>query len=142
MLIGVWERLRGYDKWTSTVANVQSSTLTPISFGDDSKGAGGSKNVIGWQSVCAISWEDQHQTRHTASFEVFEESPLYQLRDGDTVKIRFNPDEPAQFYLPGLLQSQFMRSWKMGVWAALATLVLIAFLMAWFGPNILNAFSH
>ena len=87
-------------------------------------------------------WEDRHCVQHTAEFEVFEESPLYQLSDGDRVTIRFNPNNPAEFYLPGLLQSKLSRTWKLGVWAVLTILVLIGFVVGWFGPSILNAFSR
>jgi len=92
--------------------------------------------------VCKIAWEDRHSIEHTAEFEVFEESPLYQLTERDTVKIRFNPEKPAEFYLPGLLQSKLARTWKLGIWAVLAILIFIGFVVAWFGPSILNAFSH
>jgi hypothetical protein len=143
MLIEIWERFRGYDEWTPTVATVQSSILAPVGFGDLSEGKGGKNELsLGWQSVCKIVWQDQHRVQHTAAFEVFEESPLYQLCDGDTVGIRFNPDRPAEFYLPGLLQSKLVRTWKLGLYAVLLVLILIALVAAWFGPNIMNAFSH
>jgi hypothetical protein len=142
MLIEIWENLRGYDKWTPTVATVQSSTLTPVQFGDVKEGKDGNEQAIAWQSVCKIVWEDRHCIQHTAEFELFEESPLYQLTDRDTVSIRFNPNKPAEFYLPGLLQSRLARTWKLGIWAVLAILVFIGVVVAWFGPGILNAFSH
>jgi hypothetical protein len=92
--------------------------------------------------VCKIVWEDQHRVQHTAGFEAYEESPLYQLTERDSISIRFNPDKPAEFYLPGLLQSRLARTWKMAIWAVLAILLFTAFVVAWFGPSILNAFSH
>ena len=92
--------------------------------------------------MCRIVWQDRQGIQHTAEFEVFEESPLYQLADRDTVSIRFNPKKPAEFYLPGLLQSKLARTWKLGIWAVLAILVFIGVVVAWFGPSLLRAFSH
>lgn len=137
VLIEAWENLRGYRNWTPTKATVQSSTLSGIEFG---KGA--AKQSVALQSVCKIAWRDQDQVSHNAEFEVSEESPLYQLCDGDLVDIRFNPRKPDEFYLPGLIQSRLARTWKLTMYGVLFILVLIAIIVAWFGPNILNAFSH
>ena len=65
-----------------------------------------------------------------------------QLTDRDTVKIRFNPNKPAEFYLPGPLQSKLARTWKLGIRAVFAILVFIGLVAAWFGLSILNAFSR
>ena len=137
VLIEVWERARGYNTWMPTKAIVQSSTVSGIKFGKDA-----AKQTAAWQSVCKIVWQDQHGTSHAATFDVFEESPLYQLCDGDTVDIRFNPKRPDAFYLPGLIQSRLSRTWKLTLWGALLLLVLIGFAITWFGPNILTALSH
>jgi hypothetical protein len=142
MLIEIWERLHGYNKWTPTLATVESSTLTPIRFGDDTAGKDGKGRAIAWQSMCKIAWDDQDRTRHTAEFEVFEESALYQLTGGDTVTIRFNPNKPEEFHLPGLLQSRLGKLWKMGIWVVLAILTAVLFVVFWFGPSIITALSH
>ena len=92
--------------------------------------------------MCKIVWQDQHGTSHAATFDVFEESRLYQLCDGDTVDIRFKPKRPDAFYLPGLIQSRLARTWKLTLWGVLLLLVLIGCAIAWFGPNILSALSH
>ena len=137
VLIEIWEHLRGYHNWTPTKATVQSSTLSGVEFGRDA-----SKQTVAWQSVCRIVWQDRDRVPHRAEFEVFEESSLYQLCDGDTVDIRFNPQKPDQFYLPGLIQSRLAKVWKLSIFAVLFVLVIIAVAVVWFGPHILNAFSH
>jgi hypothetical protein len=142
MLIEVWERLRGYDKWTPAVATVQSSTLAGVGFGNAGKKGGGKELVFGWQSVCRIVWQDHHCIQRSAAFEASEGSPLYQLREGDTVDIRFNPDRPAEFYLPGLLKSNLAGAWELGLCAVGVILVFIALVVAWFGPIIPEVFSH
>lgn len=123
-------------------ATVKSSVLARVDLDAERQTANAKKPAIGWKSNCTISWNDQNGSEHTAMFEAFEESPLYQLVDGDEVGIRFNPLEPAEFYLPGLLDSKLAQAWKTGVFTVLIILVCIALLAAWFGPNLLNAFSH
>lgn len=137
MLIQVWEHLRGYRNWTPTNATVISSTLSGIEFGENV-----AKHPVAWQSVCKIVWQDQDRVPHKAEFKVFEESPLYQLCDGDSVDIRFNPTKPDQFYLPGPIQSRLWKAWKVNIFAVLIILFLIGIAVAWFGPIILNAVSH
>src|SRR6202035_1860266 len=96
MLIKAWERLRGYETWTPTAATIQGSRLENAGFGD-------------LLSVCTIVWHDQDRGLHTGEFEVVEGSQLYQLCEGDTVDIRFNPAKPDEFYLPNLLHSKLTR---------------------------------
>jgi hypothetical protein len=132
MLIELWEHFRGYDKWTPAVAIVQSTTLSrvgEISQNDKSK----PPLALGWESVCTIRWEDQNQIEHTAVFQAFEESPLYQLIEGDTVNIRFNPAKPSEYYLPGLIESGLTRTWKLTVYGLMLIVLaigLIVFLLA------------
>jgi hypothetical protein len=142
MLIEFWERLRGYDKWTETAATVQSSTLDNFRFGSESEKQAGRGQPLVWQSVCKIEWKDHHDNQFTATFEAFEESPLYQLRAGDTVTIRFNPQRPAEFYLRGLLKSDLAYSWKIGVYTIMLVLVFVAIFGLWFSPAILRVVFH
>src|SRR5580692_5856542 len=115
MLIELFARLRGYDKWTPAVATVQSTTLSRV--GDVGNDKSKPALALGWESACKIKWQDRNQIEHTAVFQAFEESPLYQLCEGDTVNIRFNPAKPSEYYLPGLIQSGLTRTWKLTVYA-------------------------
>jgi hypothetical protein len=135
-MIDFWERFRGYSKWTQTVATVQSSTLDSVSFGSASEMKAGKGQPLVWQSECKIVWEDLQGNQYTATFEAFEESPLYQLCDGDTVNIRFNPRRPTEFYLRGLFQSDLTYTWKMAIYIIGFILFVIAFLC----PEIIRAF--
>lgn len=125
--IDLWERLRGYDKWTPAVATVQSMELSRVGEigGDKSK----PPVAVGWESVCRISWQDQNQTEHTAVFEAYEESPLYQLMEGDTVDIRFNPAKPSEYYLPGLIQSGLSKTWQLTLFTLMLIVLGIGFLV-------------
>jgi hypothetical protein len=72
--------LRGYDKWTSAVAMVQSATLSRV--GEVGNGKSNPSVALGWESSCEIRWEDQNQIEHTAVFQAFEESPLLPIMRG------------------------------------------------------------
>lgn len=113
MLIEIWERLRGYHNWTPAKATVQSAALSRV---------GG---AFAWQSICTISWRDQQHSEHTAAFKAFEESPLYQLCEGDTVGIRFNPANPSEFYLPGLMESQLTRTGRVALYGFMLVVLAI-----------------
>lgn len=131
MLIEIWEHLRGYDRWMPTVATVQSTELSRVGeIGNDKSKP---PIALGWESVCKITWLDQNQVERTAIFQAYEESPLYQLVEGNTVEIRFNPTNPSEYYLRGLIESGVIRTWRLTVYAVLLTvlgIVLILFLLA------------
>jgi hypothetical protein len=124
MLIEWWEHLRGYDRWTPAVATVQTTTLSRV-------GEIKSKppQALGWESICRIRWRDQNQTEHTAVFQAFEESPLYQLCEGDMLDIRFNPASPSEYYLPGLIQSTLTRTWKLTVYTLMFIVLGVLFII-------------
>jgi hypothetical protein len=118
-----------YEKWTTTVATVQTSRVEDAGFGD----------VL---SICTIVWQDQDRVLHTGEFEVVEGSPLYQLCEHDTVDIRFNPTKPDEFYLPNLIQSKLVRISRLTFFSVLVILVIVGIAVSWFGPHVLNAISH
>jgi hypothetical protein len=125
VLTGFWERLRGLDKWTSTEATVESCKVRESHFGAT-------------QSVCKISWRDNQGSPQSGKFKVDEESPLFQLIEGDKVSIRFNPQRPAQFHLSGIFRSRLVQARKSALYALMILLAMVALAVAWFGPNILN----
>lgn len=126
-LIGLWEHLRGYDKWTPAVATVLSTELSRVGEigGDRSK----PPLAVGWESICKIRWQDQNQIEHTAVFEAYEDSPLYQLLEDDTVNIRFNPSRPSEYYLPGLMQSGFSRAWQLTLFTLMLIILGVGFIV-------------
>jgi hypothetical protein len=114
MLIEIWERLRGYDKWIQAEATIKSSQLA--------RSASEGPPMLEWQSTCVLLWKDSSGQEHTSVFEVRDNSPLFQLYDGQTVVIRYNPANANEFYLPGVLKSRVMSRIK---WTA-ATIVTAA----------------
>jgi hypothetical protein len=138
MLIELWEKLRGYDKWVEADAKIESAKLIEVKFprSDDLNKSKG--NPIGWKSECRISWLDQNGNEHKDSFEADEESPLYQLCEGDTFRIRFDPENPAAFHVRGLLASNVTTAWKTVVWSVLLVLMATAF----FAPEIFRLLAR
>jgi hypothetical protein len=129
MLIEIWERLRGYDKWLETDATIQSSRLTDVEVGEIRGRGGPRRPVIASESDCTIAWTDANGEKHTAVYEVFEDSPLYQLYEGQTVTIRYNPADPDQFYLRGVLRSQIVTRFSWRLLPLLAILVYLLFFL-------------
>ncbi len=107
MLIEIWERLRGYDKWVQTLATIESSNLAEVEIGEIRASRWvHSQPVEEWNSHCVLTWLDNSSNSHEDEFEVAEDSPLFQLYDGQTVMIRYNPTNPDQFYLRGVSGSK------------------------------------
>ncbi len=113
MLIELWERLRGYDKWIETKAKVRSSTEQKTE-----QYYRGRKYEIR-SSDDGLAWTDTQGVEHSANFDVPEDSPLYQLIGGESVTIRYDPQDPNRFYYPDLLSS------KVKVFAHSAYLLLL-----------------
>ncbi|MES2393665.1 MAG: DUF3592 domain-containing protein [Acidobacteriota bacterium] len=123
MILELWERLRGYDKWPEATARMDRADMETRPHYDRS----GNVSYT-YTSSDQISWTDASSTRHSASFRVPESSPLYMLVDGNTVTIRYNPARPGHFYWRPLLQSRIATAvrgvlWTLCVFAAIALLL-------------------
>lgn len=101
MLIEIWERLRGYDKWIQTEARISSSKMEKTPHYDR-----GGREFDTWSSENELVWTDQSGQTQSAGFSVPDDSPLYQLIGGETVPIRYDPSDPDQYYFPDLLRSR------------------------------------
>jgi hypothetical protein len=103
MLIEIWEKLRGYDKWVNAAATIERSDVeeTPYNNRD------GSVSYF-YEAGDVIAWVADG-TKHFANFNVEEGSQLFQLVGGESVAIRYNPKDPDEFYYPDLLRSRVNR---------------------------------
>jgi len=102
MLTEIWLRQRGYDKWVQTEATILSSELAEPDAGllrSEKSGKLNSRDQFYWHSTCVIGWKDGSDSFHTASYSVPEWSQLFQLYEGQTVFIRYNPACPGEYYL-------------------------------------------
>lgn len=130
MLIEIWERLRGYDKWIETQASIESSNLekTPIA---DRYG-----NVVDYSYASGdmLTWTDHQGEKQYGDFTVPDDSPLYQLVGGETVTIRYDPASPDRFYFRDLLRTKVHTAVK-------TTLVVLLFLIVFGGFALLNIAS-
>jgi hypothetical protein len=134
MLIEAWERLRGYDKWIQTEATIKSSQLDEVEvarvrtsrYGDD-------EPIMEWQSTCSLAWTDNTGRTRTADYEVSESSSLFQLYDGQTETIRYNPANPDEYYIRDLLRDKVVSTlkWKVGPARGVAGLLAVYFFSAW-----------
>jgi len=92
MLIEIWERLRGYHKWTESQATIESANVEKTAIT-------GSADPVRYTSASAntLAWNDQTGQKHSAKFVLSEDSPLFSLKQGDAVTIRYNPARPDRF---------------------------------------------
>jgi hypothetical protein len=102
MLIELWERLRGYDKWVQTEAKVESSDLEKTPVVDRY----GKVVSYSYSSGDTLTWTDAAGEKQYADFTVPDDSPLYQLIGGETLTIRYDPAQPDRFYLRELLRTR------------------------------------
>jgi hypothetical protein len=100
MLIKLWEKLRGYDNWTQTDATIKSSEMEDHVY--DYRG----QIKDEYESVDTLVWTDREGNQQTAPCRVPDDSPLYQLIGGEKVTIRYNPQNPEEFYFPELLKGR------------------------------------
>lgn len=118
MLIEIWERLRGYDKWIQKEATVESSE--PTNYQLHGRDLSYSEDVI--------VWTDSAGEKHRAAISVQAHSPLFQLVQGSMVGIRYNPADPEEYYLREVIQTRVRKVLS----TALVTALMIAAL-AFFG---------
>ena len=111
MLIELWERLRGYDKWTITTARFESAELKQTAHLD----RGGNVNYT-YASNDELVWTDATGTRRSATFTVPDDSPLYQFIGGEGVTIRYNPARSDHYYYRELLQTRLATIRKRIYW--------------------------
>lgn len=100
MLIELWEKLRGYDKWVEAEATVESSRGEHIQVR-----TGGYE-----QSDNVLLWTDLKGERHRAYLEVSAGSPLYNLLQDSKISIRYDPADPDEYYLRELLKLRMTKA--------------------------------
>lgn len=123
MLIDLWESLCGYDKWIPAEAVVTSAS-TEQKLHLDRNG----NQYYTTDSADVLMWTDANGKMRRGFFRVPDGSRLYSLLGGDTVKIRYNPQQPDQFYLRELLESRLNRTVKQTL-AAVIGLAIFSMLL-------------
>jgi hypothetical protein len=93
MLIEIWERLCGYDKWIETQAKVDSASEIRKMLGKRFQESPESRS-----SGRLLFWKDQYNRTQCGAFVTHDISPLYQLLDGETITIRYDPAKPDRYY--------------------------------------------
>jgi hypothetical protein len=136
LFVRTWEKLRGCDKWIDARALVLESRVRDLGMlgqpnSTDSK-------PIYSDVIVRISWTDDRGVSHSGELAAPEESPHFQLIEGDTVPIRYNPRAPSEFNVRGLASDQAASAVKKVVFAIVIGAVVFA---VWFGPDLLIIFS-
>ncbi|MGA9071363.1 MAG: DUF3592 domain-containing protein [Terracidiphilus sp.] len=96
MLIEIWERLRGYDKWIQNEATIKSSETEEAVIGHSRYE---DEPIYAWQENQELQWKDLSGAERSQSITVGENSPIFKLYEGKSVTIRYNPDSPGNFYV-------------------------------------------
>jgi hypothetical protein len=136
MLTENWERLRGYDKWIQTEATILSSELTEPDAGlERNEKRSNLGSPFQWHSTCTIGWTDVSGISHKGSYTVPELSPLFQLYQGQTVPIRYNPACPGEYYLHELCINKAASTLKRTLFIA-----YFAFFLIWFAHELWRHF--
>jgi hypothetical protein len=122
MLIEIWERLRGYDKWTETEAKIKSSK-TEIVVRRKRKG----RLIYGWDGNKGIAWTDQRGVHRVEHLEVNDGPLVFKRYDGEPVVIRYNPASPSEFYVREQLRYQVILEAKiaLAILVALGVIVIL-----------------
>jgi hypothetical protein len=124
MLIEIWERLRGYHKWTETQAIIESANVNKEPVGER-----GISFIT--TSADTLAWNDQTGQKHSAKFTLSDDSPLLKLKAGDAVTLRYNPASPDRFYLRDLLRTRVRAFFlQVLVWTCMALIVIVYILHA------------
>jgi|HubBroStandDraft_5_1064220.scaffolds.fasta_scaffold51665_2 hypothetical protein len=124
MLIEIWERLRGYDKWIEVAAKIESSEVEKTPITDRS----GRVIDYSYESGDMLTWTDRQGEKQYADFTVPDDSPLYQLVGGEAVTIRYNPARPDQYYFRELLRTRVHTAVK----ATITTIIVLAAVVGFF----------
>jgi hypothetical protein len=117
MLIELWERLRGYDKWIEAQARIESSDVEKRPLTDRY----GKVVDYAYSSGDRVTWTDPQGEKQYADFTVPDDSPLYQLVGGESVTIRYDPAKPDRYYFRELLRTRVHTAVK----STLAALLLL-----------------
>jgi gamma-glutamylcyclotransferase (GGCT)/AIG2-like uncharacterized protein YtfP len=125
MLITNRQRLRGSDKWPKVEAKILSSEIREPLAADFDLGPSSSFDLE-CENRCTISWTDTSGREHISEYGVPESSPLFELYDGQTVTIRYDPADPDDFYLREAAIAQLANAvrWKIWLIGALATTLM------------------
>jgi hypothetical protein len=101
MMTKLWERAIGYDKWIETIATFGAANVQKTPH----NGRDGSVSYT-YNSFDTISWTDHSGATHSADFKVPDNSPIYQMVDGNQATIRYDPSRPDRFYYPDLFRTR------------------------------------
>jgi hypothetical protein len=123
MLIDLWESLCGYDKWIPAEAVVTSASTEQKRHLDRY-----GREYYTTDSADVLMWTDANGKMRRGFFRVPDGSRLYSLLGGDTIEIRYNPEQPDEFYLRELLETRVNRAVKQTLAVVVFTSIIVLLL--------------
>ena len=127
----------GHRSWIPAEATVVESRVRAVDLAG--KPVANSKAPTAFSdAVIRFTWLDQAGILHTRATIAPEDSPFFQLIEGDSFSISFNPQNPDEFEIAGLARDQAISSIKR---IAIAVVIVAIGIVVWFGPDLLIAFS-
>jgi hypothetical protein len=121
MLIELWERLRGYDKWVEAEAKVVSYETLRKELGDKIP-----KPRESQFSSDILVWMDQQGELQFGPFVNHEGSRLFQTFEGEIVPIRYDPSKPSRYY-----NREYFVGWVANIAKAFAAVTLGGGFIVW-----------
>ncbi|HEX7729442.1 MAG TPA: hypothetical protein VF392_10430 [Terracidiphilus sp.] len=101
MLIEIWEKLRGYDKWVKSTAVVESVITEKVWVASYYRLFKSPHKVFEFWTLMQLSYPDGAGALHSAQLRVSPLSPIFQLEKGDLVEIGVAPANPSRIHVRG-----------------------------------------
>ena len=125
------------DNWIEAQAKVVESRLCAVDL--VGKSVRDSRSPAAYSdAIIRLTWVDQQNTVHSGEVTAPEDSPVFQLIEGESIAIKFNARNPDEFRIEGLSRAQAASAIKR---IALAVVVFTVIILVWFGPDLVIAFS-
>jgi hypothetical protein len=119
MLIELWERLRGYDKWMQVEARIESSTIERSRY--IRKGTA----YCDFASRHLAVWIDSRGRQQRAEFKVDDRLLSDPFKRRGTETIRYDPQRPERFYSRDLLRTRVRKFLELALYATIVILVVV-----------------
>jgi hypothetical protein len=121
MLIELWERLRGCDKWVEADARVVSFETLRENLAEPIP----SPRANQFSSDLLV-WKDRRGEFHYGPFVNHEGSRLFQTLEGGAVPIRYDPARPDRYY-----NREYFVSWVANISKAIAAVTIGGGFIVW-----------
>jgi hypothetical protein len=120
MILEIWERLRGFDKWPQVEATIQSSAVEKAT-----RLRKGSR-VDEWKTVYEIAWTDPAGLLQRKQMALPGMSRDLNLIDGVGISVRYKPTDYSKFFIREELRRRILKEALLGLPFLIALVLLLA----------------